>query len=96
MHTHQDHIADASRAFMRPYRVRRVVGAAVFLALAGAASAAMAAPSGSTLVAPANAKVSPAPGEHNARVAEHLLQQRAASSEHNARVAEYLLFRSGS
>jgi hypothetical protein len=95
MHTHQDHIADDSRVLTRGRRVRLFVGAAAFLAVAGTASAGMSAPPGSTLPAPANAKGSPAPSEHNARVAEHLLQQRAASSEHNARVAEYLLLRRG-
>ena len=80
MHTPQDHIADAGRALTRGRRVILFVGAAAFLTVAGTASAATATP----------------PGEHNARVAEHLLQQRTATSEHNARVAEYLLLRRGS
>ena len=44
MHTHQDHIADDNRALTRGRRVRLFVGAAAFLAVAGTASAAMAAP----------------------------------------------------
>jgi hypothetical protein len=95
MHTHQEHIAGDSRALTRGRRVRLFVGTAAFLTVAATASAALAASPGSTLPASANARVSPAPSEHNARVAEHLLQQRAASSEHNARVAEYLLLRRG-
>lgn len=95
MHTYQDHIADASPARARGRRVRLTVGSAAFLSVVVAGSAASAMPPGSTLSAPANAKVSPAPSEHNARVAEHLLQESAASSEHNARVAEYLLLRRG-
>ena len=95
MHTHQYQHASSSRAFTHRRRVRLLVGAAAFLAFAGTASAALAAPPGSTLPAPANARVSRGAGEHNARVAEYLLQQRRTSGEHNARVAEYLLLRQG-
>lgn len=53
MHTHQDHIADASPAHARGRRVRLTVGAAAVLSVVGAGSAASAMPPGSTLSAPA-------------------------------------------
>jgi hypothetical protein len=93
MHTRQYQLASSSRARPRGRRARYLVGALAFLTVAGTASAAMAARPGSTLPAPTNARVSTVPSEHNARVAEHLLQQRTMSGEHNARVAEYLLLR---
>jgi hypothetical protein len=96
MHTHQNEFAISSRALTRGRRVRLLVGAAAFLTVAGAASAATATPPGVTLPTSANARLSPASSEHNARVAEYLLQRRVTSNEHNARVAEYLLLRQGS
>jgi len=56
-----------------------------------AAIAATAIAAGLMLAVPAQA-ARPAPAEapeHNARVAEYLMQTQSAMSEHNARVAEY-------
>jgi hypothetical protein len=59
--------------------------------LAGITATAVAA--GLMLATPAHA-VPPTPAdapEHNARVAEYLMQAHTGLNEHNARVAEYLL-----
>jgi invasion protein IalB len=84
-------IADCRRTLVRRRGVGVIVGAAALFTVAVTASAAMAAPPDGTLPASLNAWASPATSEHNARVAEYLLQQRMTANEHNARVAEYLL-----
>ncbi len=91
----QDTIADCRRTPLRARGAGAIIGAAAFLAVAVTASAAMAAPRGGTLPASVNAWASPAASQHNARVAEYLLQQRKVSNEHNACVADYLLLRQG-
>lgn len=91
MYANQDGIAIPSRVSTRGRWPRLLAGVAGFLIVAGAASAAVATPPGKGLPVSARACVSPSSCEHNARVAEYLLQLHAASSEHNARVAEYLL-----
>ncbi len=79
------------RTLGRWRRLDIIVGCAALVTVAMTASAATAAPGDGTSPRPVTAWTSPAPGEHNARVAEYLLQQRTASNVPNARVAEYLL-----
>ena len=73
MDASQDTIAGRRRSRLGGRRVDVIVGAAALCAVAVTSPAATATPHGKTVPASAAASASPAPSEHNARVAEYLL-----------------------